>query len=132
MDIACLFATGAVSTIIFVHTRDRHRRRGARGKCLRQEMIGAGKRGRFFLLRLSSFRVGLDVRGRRAILGCQVYGWKAMFLASEVVRPCWCFRMSFLMPESPRWLASRWIRITEADDIVAVSKLGGPGARLLG
>ena len=118
MDIACLFATGAVSMLIFRFIQGI----GTGGEvpvasAYVNEMIGAGKRGRFFLLYEVIFPVGLMFAGAVGYFLVPVYGWKAMFLVglvpSTLVLP-----LSFLMPESPRWLASRG-RLTEADAIVS-------------
>jgi MFS transporter, putative metabolite:H+ symporter len=118
MDIACLFATGATSMIVYRFVQGI----GTGGEipvasAYVNEMIGAGKRGRFFLLYEVIFPVGLMFAGAIGYFLVPVYGWKAMFVIG-LVPSVLMLPLSFLMPESPRWLASRG-RIAEADRIVA-------------
>ena len=117
MDIACLFATGATSMIVCRFIQGI----GTGGEvpvasAYVNEMIGAGKRGRFFLLYEVIFPVGLMFAGAIGYFLVPVYGWKAMFVVG-LVPSVLMLPLSFLMPESPRWLASR-SRIAEADAIV--------------
>ena len=117
MDIACLFATGAVSMIVCRFIQGI----GTGGEvpvasAYVNEMIGAGKRGRFFLLYEVIFPVGLMFAGAIGYFLVPVYGWQAMFVVG-LVPSVLMLPLSFLMPKSPRWLASRG-RLTEADAIV--------------
>jgi putative MFS transporter len=117
MDIACLFATGAVSMMLCRFVQGI----GTGGEvpvasAYVNEMIGAGRRGRFFLLYEVIFPVGLMFAGLVGYFLVPVYGWKATFLVG-LVPSVLILPLSFLMPESPRWLASRG-RIAEADAIV--------------
>ncbi|CAN5458847.1 MFS transporter [soil metagenome] len=117
MDIACLFSTGATSMIICRFIQGI----GTGGEvpvasAYVNEMIGAGKRGRFFLLYEVIFPVGLMFAGAVGYFLVPMYGWKAMFIVG-LVPSVLILPFSFLMPESPRWLASRG-RLDEADAVV--------------
>lgn len=118
MDIACLFATGAVSMIICRFIQGI----GTGGEvpvasAYVNEMVGAQKRGRFFLLYEVIFPIGLMFAGMVGYFLVPAYGWKAMFLVG-LVPAVLMIPLRLLMPESPRWLASRG-RLEEADTIVA-------------
>src|ERR1700733_6071273 len=81
MDIACLFSTGAVSMIVCRFIQGI----GTGGEvpvasAYVNEMIGAGKRGRFFLLYEVIFPIGLVFAGMVGFFLVPVYGWKAMFI----------------------------------------------------
>jgi MFS transporter, putative metabolite:H+ symporter len=118
MDIACLFASGAISMMICRFIQGI----GTGGEvpvasAYVNEMIGAGKRGRFFLLYEVIFPVGLMFAGAVGYFLVPFYGWKAMFVIG-LVPAVLMIPLRFLMPESPRWLAARG-RLAEADAIVA-------------
>ena len=118
LDIACLFAAGAVSMIICRFIQGI----GTGGEvpvasAYINEMVGAGKRGRFFLLYEVIFPIGLMFAGLVGYFLVPVYGWRAMFLVG-LVPAVLMIPLRLLMPESPRWLASRG-RLEEADAIVA-------------
>lgn len=117
MDIACLFATGAVSMMLCRFVQGI----GTGGEvpvasAYVNEMIGSRKRGRFFLLYEVIFPVGLMFAGVVGYFLVPLYGWRAMFLVG-LVPSVLMFPLPFLMPESPRWLAARG-RLAEADAIV--------------
>ena len=80
------------------------------------ELIGARRRGRFFLLYVVIFPVGLMFAGAVGYFLVPVFGWRAMFvvglLPAIVLMPARWF-----MSESPRWLAAKG-RLTEADAVV--------------
>jgi putative MFS transporter len=118
MDIACLFATGATSMIVCRFIQGI----GTGGEvpvasAYVNEMVGARRRGRFFLLYEVIFPVGLMFAGAVGYLLVPVYGWKAMFIVG-LVPAVLMIPLRFLMPESPRWLAGKG-RLAEADAIVA-------------
>jgi putative MFS transporter len=117
MDIACLFATGAVSMMICRFIQGI----GTGGEvpvasAYVNEMIGARHRGRFFLLYEVIFPVGLMFAGAVGYFLVPVCGWKAMFLVG-LVPAVLMIPLRFLMPESPRWLAASG-RLEDADAIV--------------
>ncbi|MCP3387735.1 MFS transporter [Bradyrhizobium sp. CCGB12] len=118
MDIACLFATGAVSMMLCRFVQGI----GTGGEvpvasAYVNEMIGSRKRGRFFLLYEVIFPVGLMFAGVVGYFLVPLYGWRAMFLVG-LVPSVLMFPLPFLMPESPRWLAARG-RLAEADAVVS-------------
>ena len=85
MDIACLFAWGAWSMILFRFVQGI----GTGGEvpvasAYINEFIGAKRRGRFFLLYEALFLVGLVGAGLIGSLLVPAYGWRAMFNC----RPC--------------------------------------------
>ncbi|WP_264627317.1 MFS transporter [Candidatus Symbiopectobacterium sp. NZEC135] len=117
MDVACLFATGALMmmTLRFVQGI------GTGGEvpvasAYINEYISSKGRGRFFLLYEVMFLLGLVAAGLIARAFVPLYGWKVMFIVGLVpafiLLPC-----RFFMKESPRWLASQG-RLAEADRIV--------------
>jgi putative MFS transporter len=117
MDIACLFATGAVPMMICRFLQGI----GTGGEvpvasAYVNEMVGASKRGRFFLLYEVIFPVGLMFAGVVGYFLVPVYGWRAMFVVG-LVPSVLMIPLRLLMPESPRWLAARG-RVAEADAIV--------------
>ncbi len=121
MDIACLFASGAVQMIVFRFIQGI----GTGGEVpvastYINEMVGAHRRGRFFLLYEVIFPIGLMFAGLVGYFLVPVYGWKAMFIVG-LVPAVVTIPLRFLMPESPRWLASRG-RLVEADAIVSNSE----------
>jgi putative MFS transporter len=80
------------------------------------EFIGAKKRGRFFLLYEVIFPVGLMFAGMIGYFLVPLYGWKVMFIVG-LVPSVLTIPLRWLMPESPRWLASKG-RIAEAEAVV--------------
>lgn len=117
MDVACLFAWSAGSIMLFRFLQGV----GTGGEvpvasAYINEFIGAEKRGRFFLLYEVIFPIGLMFAGMAAYFLVPVYGWKAMFVVG-LVPSVLTIPLRWLMPESPRWLASKG-RIAEANAVV--------------
>lgn len=117
MDIACLFAWSGASMMLFRFFQGI----GTGGEvpvasAYINEFIGAHKRGRFFLLYEVIFPIGLMFAGMAGFFLVPVYGWKAMFVVG-LVPSVLTIPLRWLMPESPRWLASKG-RIQEADAVV--------------
>jgi MFS transporter, putative metabolite:H+ symporter len=117
MDAACLFAWNGTSMMAFRFLQGF----GTGGEvpvasAYVSEFVGAGTRGRFFLLYEVIFPIGLMFAGMAGFFLVPLYGWRAMFvlglLPSAVTIP-----LRWFMPESPRWLASKG-RIAEADAVV--------------
>jgi len=118
MDIACLFAWGALSMMLFRFVQGI----GTGGEvpvasAYINEFIGAKRRGRFFLLYEVLFLVGLVGAGVIGSLLVPTYGWKAMFIVG-LVPSMLMIPLRWFMSESPRWLASKG-RYEEADRIVS-------------
>ncbi|KRE68282.1 hypothetical protein ASG79_05670 [Arthrobacter sp. Soil761] len=119
MDVACLFAWGAASMIVFRFIQGI----GTGGEvpvasAYINEFVGAKKRGRFFLLYEVIFPVGLMFAGIAGYFLVPVVGWKAMFIVG-IVPALLTIPMRWLMPESPRWLASRG-HVNRADMVVTM------------
>ena len=119
MDIACLFAGGATAMILFRFLQGI----GTGGEvpvasAYINEFIGARKRGRFFLLYEVIFPVGLLFAGLAGYFLVPVYGWRALFIVG-LVPAVLMIPLRALMPESPRWLASKG-RIQKADKVVTL------------
>ena len=117
MDAACLFAWSGVSMMVFRFLQGV----GTGGEvpvasAYVNEMVGASRRGRFFLLYEVIFPVGLMFAGVIGYFLVPVYGWQAMFVVG-LVPSVLMIPLRFLMPESPRWLAARG-RLAQADAIV--------------
>jgi MFS transporter, putative metabolite:H+ symporter len=117
MDIACLFAWSGISMMLFRFLQGV----GTGGEvpvasAYINEFIGAEKRGRFFLLYEVIFPIGLMFAGMVGFFLVPVYGWKAMFIVG-LVPSVLTLPLRWLMPESPRWLASKG-RIAEAEAVV--------------
>jgi MFS transporter, putative metabolite:H+ symporter len=117
MDVACLFAWGAASMIAFRFFQGV----GTGGEvpvasAYINEFIGAEKRGRFFLLYEVIFPIGLMFAGMAGFFLVPIYGWKAMFVVG-LIPSVLTIPLRWLMPESPRWLASKG-RIAEANAVV--------------
>ncbi len=94
------------------------------------EIAHAKVRGRFFLLYETAFAVGYPVATLLGVLLIPHYGWEVMFLIGALPALVAAV-MRRMLPESPRWLASKG-RMREADDIVsglereAEAKRGAP------
>ncbi|EJW10197.1 Transporter, MFS superfamily [Rhodovulum sp. PH10] len=117
MDFACLFAWSGMSMMAFRFMQGI----GTGGEvpvasAYINEFIGARKRGRFFLLYEVIFPVGLMFAGLIGYFLVPVYGWRAMFIVG-LVPSVLSIPLRWLMPESPRWLASKG-HFAEADKIV--------------
>ena len=117
MDIACLFAWGAGSMMLFRFVQGI----GTGGEvpvasAYINEYIGSKGRGRFFLLYEVMFLFGLVGAGLIARALVPIFGWKVMFLVG-LVPALILIPLRFFMKESPRWLASKG-RLEEADRIV--------------
>ena len=127
MDIACLFAGGAASMMLFRFVQGI----GTGGEvpvasAYINEYIGSKGRGRFFLLYEVMFLLGLVGAGLIARALVPVYGWKAMFIVG-LVPALVLLPLRFFMKESPRWLASKG-RYEEADRIVSALERSAIGA----
>src|SRR6476661_3664646 len=119
MDIACLFAWGATSMIIFRFIQGI----GTGGEvpvasAYINEFVGARKRGRFFLLYEVIFPVGLMFAGIAGYFLVPVVGGKAMFIVG-IIPALLTIPMRCLLPQSPPWLTSRG-RIDKADKVVSM------------
>jgi MFS transporter, putative metabolite:H+ symporter len=117
MDMACLFAWSAASMMVFRFLQGV----GTGGEvpvasAYINEFIGAEKRGRFFLLYEVIFPIGLMFAGMAGYFLVPIYGWKAMFIVG-LIPSVLTILLRWLMPESPRWLASKG-RPAEADAVV--------------
>jgi MFS transporter, putative metabolite:H+ symporter len=117
MDIACLFAWSGASMMAFRFLQGC----GTGGEvpvasAYVNEFIGAGTRGRFFLLYEVIFPIGLMFAGMAGFFLVPLYGWRAMFVVG-LFPSVLTIPLRWFMPESPRWLASKG-RIAEADAVV--------------
>ena len=107
MDIACLFAFSGASMMLFRFLQGI----GTGGEvpvasAYINEFIGAKKRGRFFLLYELIFPIGLLFAGISAYFLVPNFGWKALFIVG-IIPALIMIPLRVLMPESPRWLASK-------------------------
>jgi putative MFS transporter len=119
MDVACLFAWSGASMLIFRFFQGI----GTGGEvpvasAYINEFIGAKKRGRFFLLYELIFPVGLLFAGLAGYFLVPLFGWRALFIVG-LVPAVLMIPMRVLMPESPRWLASKG-RIEKADKVISM------------
>lgn len=119
MDIACLFAWNGASMLVFRFLQGI----GTGGEvpvasAYINEFIGARKRGRFFLLYEVIFPVGLLFAGLAGYFLVPVYGWRALFIVG-LIPAVLMIPLRMLMPESPRWLASRG-KLDKADKVVSM------------
>lgn len=119
MDIACLFAWSGASMMLFRFLQGV----GTGGEvpvasAYINEFVGAEKRGRFFLLYEVIFPIGLMFAGMAGFFLVPVYGWKAMFIVG-LIPSVLTIPLRWLMPESPRWLASKG-RMAEANAVVGL------------
>lgn len=123
MDVACLFAWGAWAMVAFRFLQGI----GTGGEvpvasAYINEFIGARKRGRFFLMYEVIFPVGLAFAGIAGYFLVPTFGWRAMFIVG-LVPAVLTIPLRWLMPESPRWLASKG-RIADADKVVTLLENG--------
>jgi putative MFS transporter len=119
MDVACLFAWSGASILVFRFLQGI----GTGGEvpvasAYINEFIGAHKRGRFFLMYEVIFPVGLLFAGIAGYFLVPIYGWRALFVVG-LVPAILMIPLRMLMPESPRWLASKG-RIEKADKVVSM------------
>jgi putative MFS transporter len=117
MDVSCLFAWSGAAMILFRFLQGV----GTGGEvpvasAYINEFIGAEKRGRFFLLYEVIFPIGLMFAGMAGYFLVPIYGWKAMFIVG-LVPSVLTIPLRWLMPVSPRWLASKG-RLAEAEAVV--------------
>lgn len=118
MDAACLFAWRGLSMMVFRFLQGVGI--GAEvpvASSYINEFVGAKKRGRFFLLYEVIFPIGMMFAGIAGYFLVPVYGWKAMFIVG-LIPSIITVPLRWLMPESPRWLASKG-RLAEADKVVS-------------
>jgi putative MFS transporter len=118
MDIACLFAWGAASMMLFRFLQGI----GTGGEvpvasAYINEFISSKGRGRFFLLYEVMFLVGLVGAGLIGSALVPTFGWRAMFVVG-ITPALVLIPLQFFMKESPRWLAAKG-RYEEADQIVS-------------
>jgi putative MFS transporter len=118
MDLACIFAWGALSMMAFRFIQGI----GTGGEvpvasAYINEYVGSKGRGRFFLLYEVMFLLGLVGAGLIARALVPTFGWKAMFIVG-LIPAVIMLPLRFFMKESPRWLASKG-RYAEADAIVS-------------
>ena len=119
MDIACLFAWSGTAMLVFRFLQGI----GTGGEvpvasAYINEFVGANKRGRFFLLYEVIFPVGLLFAGLAGYFLVPLYGWQALFVVG-LVPAVLMIPLRVLMPESPRWLASRG-KLDKADKVVSM------------
>jgi MFS transporter, putative metabolite:H+ symporter len=118
MDIACLFAWGAASMMVFRFLQGI----GTGGEvpvasAYINEFISSKGRGRFFLLYEVMFLVGLVGAGLIGSALVPTFGWQSMFVVG-IAPALVLIPLQFFMKESPRWLATQG-RYKEADRIVS-------------
>src|SRR3954470_1444284 len=119
MDVACLFAWSGASMLVFRFLQGI----GTGGEvpvasAYINEFVGAKKRGRFFLLYEVIFPVGLLFAGLAGYFLVPLFGWRALFVVG-LVPAVLMIPLRVLMPESPRWLASRG-KLHKADQVVSM------------
>ena len=119
MDVACLFAWSGTAMLVFRFLQGI----GTGGEvpvasAYINEFVGANKRGRFFLLYEVIFPVGLLFAGLAGYFLVPLYGWQALFVVG-LVPAVLMIPLRVLMPESPRWLASRG-KLHKADQVVSM------------
>ena len=119
MDIACLTAASGMALLVFRFLQGV----GTGGEvpvasAYINELVGAERRGKFFLLYEVIFPIGLMFAGMAAYFLMPVYGWKVMFIVG-LIPSILIIPLRFFMPESPRWLASKG-RIEAANKVVTL------------
>jgi len=117
MSAACIFAWGPASLITFRFLQGI----GTGGEvpvasAYVNELSGAKKRGRFFLLYELLFLVGLTAAGAIGYLMVPRLGWQSMFIVG-MVPVALVVPLRFFLSESPRWLINRG-RFDEADTVI--------------
>jgi len=118
MSCACIFAWDAQSLMLFRFFQGI----GTGGEvpvasAYVNELSGARKRGRFFLLYELLFLVGLVAAGAIGYTLVPTLGWQAMFIVG-MVPIALVVPLRFFLSESPRWLISRG-RYAAAEKVVA-------------
>lgn len=118
MSLACIFAWDGTSLLLFrffqgIGTGGEVRVASA----YVNELSGAKKRGRFFLLYELLFLVGLVAAGAIGYAFVPNWGWQAMFIIG-LVPVALVIPLRFFMPESPRWLIAKG-RFDKAEAVVA-------------
>ncbi|AXB75925.1 MFS transporter [Novosphingobium sp. P6W] len=117
MSAGCIFAWSAQSLILFRFLQGI----GTGGEvpvasAYVNELSGAKKRGRFFLLYELLFLVGLTAAGAIGYTLVPKLGWQSMFIVG-MVPVALVIPLRFFLSESPRWLIARG-RFAEADQVV--------------
>ncbi|WP_264599312.1 MFS transporter [Rhodoblastus acidophilus] len=118
MAFACVFAWDAQSLMLFRFCQGI----GTGGEvpvasAYVNEMSGARRRGRFFLLYELLFLIGLVFAGMIGYALVPTVGWKAMFIVG-VAPVILIAPIMFFLFESPRWLISKG-RFAEADKTIS-------------
>ena len=80
------------------------------------ELSGAKKRGRFFLLYELLFLVGLTAAGAIGYLLVPRLGWQSMFIVG-MIPVLLVLPLRFFLSESPRWLITRG-RLSDAEQVI--------------
>jgi putative MFS transporter len=117
MGLFCAFAWDAMSLMVFRFIQGI----GTGGEvpvaaAYINELVGAKRRGRFFLLYEVIFPVGLACAGIVGSFLVPMRGWRAMFLVGAL--PAFLtLPLRWVLPESPRWLLANG-RTEEADRLV--------------
>jgi MFS transporter, putative metabolite:H+ symporter len=117
MGLFCTFAWGPLSLMVFRFIQGI----GTGGEvpvaaAYINELVGAKRRGRFFLLYEVIFPVGLACAGIVGYFLVPTLGWRAMFLLGAL--PAFLtVPLRRLLPESPRWLLAKG-RTEEAERVV--------------
>ena len=95
------------------------------------ELSRAHRRGRFALLTQLPFAFGITITGLVAIWVVPTLGWRWMFLIGAVPALA-IFPLRRMLPESPRWLASRGrfadadAAMTQIEQIITAERGGAP------
>ena len=118
MSAACIFSWSASSLMLFRFLQGV----GTGGEvpvasAYINELSGARKRGRFFLLYELLFLVGLVAAGAIGYTLVPRLGWQAMFIVG-LVPVLLVIPLRFFLSESPRWLIAKG-RYTAADKVIA-------------
>jgi putative MFS transporter len=121
MSAACIFAWGPQSLILFRFLQGI----GTGGEvpvasAYVNELSGAKKRGRFFLLYELLFLVGLTAAGAIGYTMVPSLGWQSMFIVG-MVPVALVIPLRFFLSESPRWLINKG-RFADADKVIRPSR----------